>query len=106
MTALTPLTELLGSTISAYRADPADVTDEERRLLDVAANVKSGTIGLARAYREVADLVAEMKVLDAALYDRVLDGLYGSELESAADSGTILATVPEMKATNSSPAGP
>ncbi|HLU83508.1 MAG TPA: transglycosylase SLT domain-containing protein [Trueperaceae bacterium] len=106
MTALTPLTRLLGSTIAAYRADPASVTDEERRLLDVSAAVKSGSIGLSQAYSQTAVLVEEMKVLDAELYDRVLDRIYGEAPDPAADLGTILATVPEMTATNSSSAGP
>ncbi|HET8986222.1 MAG TPA: transglycosylase SLT domain-containing protein, partial [Trueperaceae bacterium] len=105
MTALTPLTELLGSTISAYRADPSSVTDEERRLLEVATDVRSGRLDLAEAYRTTAALVVEMQVLDVDLYRAVLDRLYG-ELGSEADAGTILATLPEMKASNSSPSGP
>jgi len=106
MTALTPLTELLGSTISAYRADASKVTEEERRLLEVYTDVGSGLIGLSEAYRRTAALAKEMKILDAELYDRVLGRLYGEELESDADVGTILATLPEMKASSSSPSGP
>jgi hypothetical protein len=106
MTALTPLTDLLGSTIAAYRADPSSVTDEERRLLDVAKDVRSGRLDLAQAYRLTAALVLEMKVLDVELYRSVLDRLYGAELGSEVGVGTILATLPEMKASNSSPAGP
>jgi cellulose synthase/poly-beta-1,6-N-acetylglucosamine synthase-like glycosyltransferase len=106
MTALTPLTELLGSTISAYRADKESVTEEERRLLDVAEDVRSGRLDLAGAYRTTAALVVEMQVLDVELYDQVLERLYGAEPGSEADAGTILAMLPEMKASSSSRAGP
>jgi len=106
MTALVPLTDLLGSTVSAYRADPASVTEEERRLLDVASEVGRGTIDMAQAYRATAELVTEMQILDVDLYDRVLGRLYGARSDPPLDAGTILATVPEMNDTINSPAGP
>lgn len=106
MTALTPLTELLGSTIAAYRADPLAVTREERLLLDVADGVASGTLDVADAYRRTASLVTELQILDADLYQAVLDDLYGAALVSGSGAETILATLPEIRATSSSPSDP
>src|SRR5690606_10503742 len=72
MTALTPLTDLLGSTIAAYRDDRSRVTSAERDLLDVAAAVSSGELGIPEAYARTRSFIRSLQILDVALYDDVL----------------------------------
>lgn len=78
MLALAPLVDLLSATVATYRSDPERVAPAERALLDVAATVSEEGIDLAEAYRRVADLAVVFEIDDRALYQDVLERLYGT----------------------------
>lgn len=76
MVELDALVSLLGATVAAFRADPLAVSEPERLLLDVAARVDDGSLGLDGAYAAVAELVAQFEIDDRLFYAQVLGRLY------------------------------
>ncbi len=81
--ALRPLVDAIADTVAAYRLDPASVAAPERALLALADELSE--IDLATAYRRTGALVEDLGIDDAALYNTVLEQLYGERLEAGVE---------------------
>jgi len=76
MVRLGPLADALGSAYAAYRADPSSLAAPERRLVALSAEVASGKLDLASAYRRSHAIVVANGVDDGAVYSAVQERLF------------------------------
>jgi hypothetical protein len=92
MLATRPLLLRLGNAYAAYRADPLSVAAADRPLLAVSADLRSGAIDLAAAYRRSYQIVVRDGIDDRALYQAVFARLFPDALASAAGQAKVMAT--------------
>ena len=67
----------LGAVFAQARVDPDVLVDSERALVEVAEGVAAGELDLTSAYQRAYGVVREEGLDDTAMYQRVLEQLFG-----------------------------
>lgn len=79
MLKLTPMVESLAAARALYRLEPDRLTDDERRLFNIATFERLGYLSLEQAYRESYQVVRARKLDDGDLYENLLARYFGDD---------------------------
>lgn len=86
MEALEPNVTRLANVFSRFEEDPGSLHEYERRLVQIAFDVRDGNLTTAGAYSQALQVISDARIDDRDVYRRVLERLYGESGPMASTS--------------------